>query len=290
MSSKPPDIPRRSSAITDLIGRVDAQLSGATNADTIATGFPSMDRVLGGGLRRRDLVVIGGDVGVGKSSFALAIALRIAERGENVTFFSGEMDEERLWERSLGIEGRVKLDDIRRGNLSDEMRASLGAAAVRLRDRPLSFRPLSAAGFEETAELIERAAAPVILVDSLQLLPPRRRGGEAGEEEANAVRRLKEIALTTNAAVVLLAQLPNLDTSRRDPRPSLDDFGALGAVKYVADVVLGLYREDMYQMSRGVEGATELIVAKNRHGQTGFVDLYFYREWMRFEDMVDPDR
>ncbi len=290
MSSKPPDIPRRSSAITDLIGRVDAQLSGATNADTIATGFPSMDRVLGGGLRRRDLVVIGGDVGVGKSSFALAIALRIAERGENVTFFSGEMDEERLWERSLGIEGRVKLDDIRRGNLSDEMRASLGAAAIRLRDRPLSFRPLSAAGFEDTAELIERAAAPVILVDSLQLLPPRRRGGEAGEEEANAVRRLKEIALTTNAAVVLLAQLPNLDTSRRDPRPSLDDFGALGAVKYVADVVLGLYREDMYQMSRGVEGATELIVAKNRHGQTGFVDLYFYREWMRFEDMVDPDR
>ena len=288
--SKPPDIPRRSSAITDLIGRVDAQLQGAANADTIATGFPSMDRVLGGGLRRRDLVVLGGDVGVGKSSFALAIALRIAERGENVTFFSGEMDEDRLWERSLGIEGRVRIDDIRRGNLSDEMRASLGAAAVRMRDRPLTFRPLAAPGFEDTAELIERAAAPVILVDSLQLLPPRRRSGEAGEESAFAVRRLKEIALTSNAAVVLVSQLPGLDTTRRDPRPNLDDFGALGAVKYVADVVLGLYREDMYQMSRGVEGATELIVAKNRHGQTGFVDLYFYREWMRFEDMVDPDR
>lgn len=289
--AKPPDIPRRSSPITDVVGRVDAQqLQGAANADTIPTGFPSMDRMLGGGLRRRDLVVLGGDVGVGKSSFALAIALRIAERGESVTFFSGEMDEDRLWERALGIEGRVKLDDIRRGKLSDESRAAIGAAAVRLRDQPLAFRPLAAPGFEDTVELIERAAAPTIVVDSLQLLPPRRRGGDAGEESAFAVRRLKEIALTANAAVLLVAQLPGLDTTRRDPRPGLDDFGALGSVKYVADVVLGLYREDMYQMSRGVEGATELIVAKNRHGQTGFVDLYFYREWMRFEDMVDPDR
>ena len=61
-------------------------------------------------------------------------------------------------------------------------------------------------------------------------------------------------------------------------------------MKYHADVVLGLYREDMYQTTRGVEGATELIVAKNRHGGTGFVDLFFYRDWMRFEDMVEPDR
>ena len=61
-------------------------------------------------------------------------------------------------------------------------------------------------------------------------------------------------------------------------------------MKYHGDVILGLYREEMYQMTRGLEGATELIVAKNRHGPTGFVDLYFYREWMRFEDMLEPDR
>jgi replicative DNA helicase len=107
---------------------------------------------------------------------------------------------------------------------------------------------------------------------------------------AAAVRRLKEVAQAADTAVLLVAQLPGLDTARRDPRPSLDDFGALGAVKQHADVVLGLFREEMYQMHRGVEGATELIVAKNRHGATGFVDLYFYREWMRFEDMLDPDR
>jgi len=104
------------------------------------------------------------------------------------------------------------------------------------------------------------------------------------------VRRLKEVAASSGSALLLLAQLPRHDPARRDPRPGLDDFGALGAVKYHADVVLGIYREEMYHMQRGVEGATELIVAKNRHGTTGFVDLFFYREWMRFEDMIDPDR
>ncbi len=92
------------------------------------------------------------------------------------------------------------------------------------------------------------------------------------------------------SALLLVAQLPRHNPKRRDPRPELDDFGAFGAVKHHGDVVLALFREEMYQNYRGVEGATELVVAKNRHGQTGWVDLYFYREWLRFEDMVDPDR
>ena len=128
------------------------------------------------------------------------------------------------------------------------------------------------------------------MVDYLQLLPPAARAREHAEEMAAAVRRLKEIASASNSAVMLVAQLPGHDPRRRDPRPDLDDFGAMGAVKYHADVVLGLYREEMYNMQRGVEGATELIVAKNRHGATGFVDLYFYRECMRFEDIIEPDR
>jgi replicative DNA helicase len=235
-------------------------------------------------------VVLGGDVGAGKSSFALAIALRVAERGESAVVMSGEMDEERMWERALAIEGRVRIDDIRRGNLSDEARASLGAAAVRLRERPLTWLPMAGDRFDDVAARLVSTGAALTVVDYLQLVPPSGAPRDLHEEMATAVRRLKEVAAASGSAMLVVAQLPLHDAKRRDPRPALEDFGALGAVKYHADVVMGLYREEMYNMQRGVEGATELIVAKNRHGVTGFVDLYFYREWMRFEDMIDPDR
>ena len=74
---------------------------------------------------------------------------------------------------------------------------------------------------------------------------------------------------------------------RPDPRPTLDDLGGLGAIKQNADLVLAIYREEMYRPGQGVEGATELIVAKNRNGPTGFVDLYFYSRYMRFEDVAE---
>lgn len=289
-----PDIPRRVHPIADVVGRVDQRLSGAKappDADTVSTGFPSVDRVLGGGLRRRDLVVVGGDVGAGKSSLALAMALRVAERGERAVVMTGEMDEERLWERALALEGRVKVDDIRRGRLTDESRAALGAAAVRMRERPLTWLPMAGDRLEDVAGRLVSTGAALTVVDYLQLLPPQGMvSRDLNEEMAAAVRRLKEVAAASNSALLLLAQLPAHDPKRRDPRPDLDDFGALSAVKYHADVVLGIYREEMYNMQRGVEGATEILVLKNRHGTTGFVDLYFYREWMRFEDMIDPDR
>jgi replicative DNA helicase len=93
--------------------------------------------------------------------------------------------------------------------------------------------------------------------------------------------------------VCVTAPLPQFSASRVDRRPTLDDFGALDGVKQHADVVLALYREEMYEAAHGahgLDGATELLVRKNRNGPTGYVDLYFYQKWMRFEDMLDPDR
>jgi replicative DNA helicase len=128
----------------------------------------------------------------------------------------------------------------------------------------------------------------VVVVDALQALA----GGTTSQDEAlaAAVRTLKSIALDLDVTVLVTAHLPKWERARQDARPTLEDFGALGAVKQQADVVLAIYREEMYAPGYGVEGATELLVRKNRNGTTGYIDLYFYKQWLRFEDMLDPDR
>jgi replicative DNA helicase len=270
-----------------LLGQIDAIAEGATDTDSVGSGFPSLDRSLGGGFRRGDLAILGGDVGSGKSALALAIALRSAER-HSVAFFSAEMTQQRLMERVLAIEGRVRVDELRQGTLDEMARARVGAAAVRLRERLPRFGRISADTPHGLPEDWEEMGVPdLVVVDSLQGVGAGRRKG--AEEQAAAVRALKSLALDAGIAILATAQLPML-AARPDRRPVLDDFGVLGAVKHHADVVLGLYREGMYDHARDIEGATELLVRKNRHGGIGYIDLYFYAQWMRFEDMLDPDR
>ncbi len=270
--------------------RVDAVADGAPALDTVATGFPSIDRMLGGGVRKGDLVVVGGDVGSGKSALLLGMALRMAADGARAAVFSGEMSVDRLLERALVIEGRVQADDLREGRLDDLERAAVGAAAVRMRDHVPQLATLPRGGVaalhDELLRLDELPA--VVVVDGLPALSHGGRGME--DDLAAAVGDLKQLALGLNVAVVVAAPVPGLDPDRRDRRPVLDDFGAGGAVKHTADIVLVLYREGMYDPGLGIEGATELLVRKNRNGATGYVDLYFYRKWMRFEDLLDPDR
>jgi replicative DNA helicase len=124
----------------------------------------------------------------------------------------------------------------------------------------------------------------------LHLAAPPRPASRLDERLALTVRALKALAVQRHLALLALAQLPAHRADRADPRPVLDDLGALGVIKQTADLVLAIYREEMYRPAQGVEGATELIVAKNRNGPVGFVDLFFYARWLRFEDLLDPER
>jgi replicative DNA helicase len=276
------------SPLSLLLGRVDAVADGATPADTVPSGFPSLDKLLGGGLRRGDLIVLGGDVGSGKSALALAIALRVAQQKRSTLFYSGEMLVDRVLERALAIEGRARIDDLRRGTLDEATRAGVGATAIRLREELPVIERVPSGGVPAIGEEVRAVRAiELVVVDGLEALLPGTR--DSAEEAGAVVRALKQLALDTKAAVLLTTPLPRM-IERADRRPLLDDYGAAGAVKERADVVLALFREGMYDSARDIEGATELLVRKNRNGAIGYVDLYFYAQWMRFEDMLDPDR
>src|SRR5437762_2013237 len=110
-----------------LLARVDAARDGVAAADTVASGFPSLDKMLGGGFRTGDLVVLGGDVASGKSALSLAMAVRVALAKKRVGFFTAEMSASRVLERILAIESRVRIDDLRRGALDDAARATAGS-------------------------------------------------------------------------------------------------------------------------------------------------------------------
>lgn len=277
----------RASPFADVLGRVDATTDGGSPVDSVGSGFPSVDRMLGGGFRRGDLIVLGGDVGSGKSALALAAAVRAAEERRSVVFYTGETSIGRVVERVLAMEGRTRVDELRRGALDDAARASVGAAAVRLRDASLAIDRLPDGVDALAADLARRVATALAIIDPLQMLAT---GGSTQDETlAQSVRRLKRLAVDADVAILVTAHLPQL-TARADRRPNLDDFGVLGAVKHHADVVLGLFREGMYDAARSLEGATELHVLKNRSGATAYADLYFYEQWMRFEDLVEPDR
>lgn len=276
------------SPLSILLSRVDAVSDGQSSPDTISSGFPSIDNLLGGGFRRGDLVLLGGDTASGKSSLALAFAIRAAVRGQRSAFLTAEMTRERLLERILAIEARARIDDLRQGTLDDEARSRAGATALRLRDCLPVLERLTARDVS--------ALTPVVGgMDDLQLLVVDplsafvQPGPALDDSLAFAARDLKALAVDTNVALVATASLPHLPP-RPDRRPTLDDFGGSSILAEHADVVLALYREEMYQPGRDIEGATELIVRKNRNGAKGYVDLYFYEKWERFEEVLDEER
>jgi replicative DNA helicase len=266
---------------------VPGALAGEASGPPVTTGFPSLDSLLGGGMRRGDLVVLAGDAGVGKSALALAMTLRSNAAGQSAAFLSGEMSAARLMERALAIEGRVRVDDLRRGGLDDVAHSGVAAAAIALRRRPPLLDDLRDAGVGGVSDfLAEHLGVDFTVVDPIQALT---RGALPVEEEvADAARRLKELALRRSTVILAVTGLRESAIGRVDQRVSMRDLGGVGALRHHADVVLGLFREELYQPSPHIEGATELAVLKNRSGPTGLVDLFFYKQWLRFEDMVEP--
>lgn len=279
--------PADSPSLAFLLRRLDAASAGAPAPDVVATHFPSLDQLLGGGLRRGDVALLAGDAGSGKSALALAMAVRAARHGRTVSYLSAEATPERLLERVAAFEGRFPLEDLSRGRLDEAARQRATEVVNDLRDRLPTFGRIPVPSADAVAEELRRALdLELAVVDGLGALAPGTR--PRAEELAAALASLKRLALELGVALLVTMSLDGTVRGRPDPRPTLDDLGALGAAREIPDLVLGLFREEMYEKyTVGIEGATELLVLKHRHGATGYVDLYFFKKWMRFEDVVE---
>jgi replicative DNA helicase len=258
----------------------------------IATGFRQLDE-LTAGLQPSDLIVLAARPSVGKTALALNLVAHVALRqGSTVGFVSLEMSRDQVLRRLLCAEARVDAHRLRTGRIREEdwrrilkVYARLNSAPIFLDDSPgMSILELRA----KARRLKLEHGLDLLVVDYLQLLRGRTTYENRQQEIADISRSLKELAKELAVPVVALSQLTRQPELRRgDHRPQLSDLRESGAIEQDADVVLFLYREEMYRKDDpDLKGKAELIVAKQRNGPTDTVHLNFIAEYASF---VNPE-
>ncbi len=248
-----------------------------------STGFSELDNIITG-LNRSDLIIVGARPGMGKTSFALNLARNIAVVSRKKTLmFSLEMTKEQLAMRVLGTEARVSAKKMRSGQIDNDDWVRLGAAANVLGDCPLYFDDTSSITVPEMKAKARRlSGVECVIVDYLGLVRSSIKAENRVNEVSEITRNLKMMAKDLNIPVICCAQLSRgTETRGKSHKPQLADLRESGSIEQDADIVLMLYREDYYKdESDGEEYSHEsevnkvsVIVAKNRHGETGSLDF-----------------
>ena len=261
------------------------RLSGENRADYlgISTGYSDLDRTITG-LNKSDLILVAARPGMGKTAFALNIAANVALRGKKtVAVFSLEMSREQLMNRLFAAEGGIDSRKLLTGELSTEdwgkvadLSPIFGASSLYMDDT---------AGItvaEMKAKLRRVRDLGLVVIDYLQLMSSSRRSENRVQEVSEITRSLKIMAKELNVPVITLSQLSRGPDSRSDHRPMLSDLRESGSIEQDADIVLFLYREAYDEKEREDQSETECIVAKNRHGETGKIDLRWDGRYTRF--------
>jgi len=261
----------------------------------IRTGFYDLDDALSGGFRPGKLTVLAGRPGMGKSAFALCIALSLAKskRGR-CAFFSMEMQQAEILERLLAAEGAVDLDRIIRRRLDGIERSRLTEAATMMRQLDMDLIDRATTSVASIRAHIRRSILrgeklDVVFVDYLQLLHATEKSESRNLEVGRFSRELKAIAMEFGVHIVALCQLSRSVESRQGTRPSLPKLSDLrdsGSIEQDADAVLFLYRQWYYEQDNPQvrEQDCSVLVAKNRSGATGEFNVFFFGAQVRFEN------
>jgi len=253
----------------------------------LKSGFSRLDTLLGG-LNKTDLILVAGRPGMGKSAIALNIAVNVARRypEKDVVYFSLEMSSEQLILRALASEARIDNDKLRTGRLSPEEWVTLASVADILSRLNLYFDDTAAiTAAEIKAKVMRLKNLGLIVVDYLQLMSTGNRPENRVQEISQITRNMKIMAKELNVPVILLSQLSRAAEQRTDHRPMLSDLRDSGSIEQDADSVLFLARDSYYEDDVEDKTKAVCIVAKNRHGSTGDVDVRWLSEFTRYEDV-----
>ena len=262
----------------------------------VPTGFKDFDK-LTAGLQPSELIIVAGRPSMGKTAFALNIAANAAlNAGIGVAVFSLEMAREQLVLRMLCSEARVDNSKVRAGYLGERDFPKLANAAGKLHEALIYVDDTPAISVLElrakTRRLIRDRDKKVglVIVDYLQLMRGMGNASNREQEISEISRSLKALAKELRVPVIALSQLNRRVEDRGDRRPMMADLRESGAIEQDADVIAFIYRDEVYNTKSSDKGIAEIIVAKQRNGPIGTVNLAFLNEYTRFEDLAEREQ
>jgi len=279
------------SILEDSFERIDELHKDKDKLRGVPTGFKELDGILAG-LQPSDLIIIAARPSVGKTSLALNMAENIAGKdGIPVAVFSLEMSKEQLVDRLLASEAKIDSWKLRTGNLDDNDFPKIGRAMATLSEAPLFIDDSPLINVLEMRTKARRLQSEkglgLIIVDYLQLMQGQgSKNSENRVQEISAIsRELKGLARELSVPVVALSQLSRSVESRPDKRPILSDLRESGSIEQDADVVMFIYRDELYNSETDKKGIAEIIIRKHRNGPIGSVELFFKQEQTAFRSI-----
>ena len=275
--------------VLNALDKIEKASKNKGNVTGIPTGFIDLDYKTSG-FQPSDLILIAARPSMGKTAFVLNVAQHMAfKEGQTVAIFSLEMSKEQLVNRLFSLESKVDAQLLRTGNLSDEDWAKLieGAAVVGKSNLIIDDTPGISVGElrSKCRKFKLEQNLGIIIIDYLQLMTGSKRAESRQQEISDISRNLKAIARELNVPVVALSQLSRAVEQRPDHRPMLSDLRESGAIEQDADVVMFLYRDDYYNKDTDKKNIAEVIIAKQRNGPIGTVELVWLPNYTKFANM-----
>lgn len=275
----------------DMIGHLDAVMTSGGKLLGLPTGYADLDKKTSG-LQPGDLVILAGRPSMGKSCLAVNIAEHVAIRERKpVMIFSLEMPSRQLGLRMTASQARLDFNSLRHADLDESEWRKLTAVTSQIQDAPLRIDDAAGLTLGDIAARARRAhrelgGLGLIVVDYLQLITTRGKVENRNIEISKVSQGLKAIAKSLGCPVVALSQLSRGVEQRADKRPLMSDLRDSGGIEQDADLIAFIYRDEVYHEDSSDKGTAEIIIAKQRNGETGTVRLAFRGDLMRFDSLA----